>query len=211
MLGRNLLGLFAIVLYGAIVFWTYRDAERRGAMGWFWALVTLIFFPFFPYPGWIIYLIARPAESVDDVHERELEIRAKEAAARPRLRSLPGVLQAGREGLPHLPVVHEEAAQVLRRMRPCAQASLDRLPVLQDQAVEPYRRVAGDPLRPAVCGAVAFTRRSDPKCLRSPSACPMAPPSPCPKARPSSASPRRSARAWPKRRSPARSTATSST
>ena len=63
-LARNLSGLFAVVLYGAIVFWTYRDAERRGAMGWFWALVTLIFFPFFPYPGLIIYLIARPAESV---------------------------------------------------------------------------------------------------------------------------------------------------
>ena len=79
-LTRNLFYLFAIVLYGAIVFWTYRDAARRGAMGWFWALVVLIFFPLFPYPGLIIYLIARPAESADDALERDLEIRAKEAA-----------------------------------------------------------------------------------------------------------------------------------
>ena len=79
-LAKNLFVLFAIVLYAAVIFWTYRDAERRGAMGWFWALVVGIFFPVFPYPGLIIYLIARPAESADDVHERELEIRAKEAA-----------------------------------------------------------------------------------------------------------------------------------
>jgi hypothetical protein len=79
-LGRNLCSLFMVVLYGAIVFWTYRDAQRRGAMGWFWALVVAIFFPVFPYPGLIIYLIARPAESVDDARERDLEIRAKEAA-----------------------------------------------------------------------------------------------------------------------------------
>jgi hypothetical protein len=79
-LGRNLCWLFMVVLYGAIVFWTYRDAVRRGAMGWFWALVVAIFFPVFPYPGLIIYLIARPAESAEDVRERELEIRAKEAA-----------------------------------------------------------------------------------------------------------------------------------
>jgi len=79
-LTRNLFVLFSVVLYGAIVFWTYRDAERRGAMGWFWSLVTLIFFPFFPYPGLIIYMIARPSESADDAHERDLEIRSKEAA-----------------------------------------------------------------------------------------------------------------------------------
>ena len=77
---RNLSALFAVVLYLAIAFWVYRDAERRGAMGWFWALVALIFFPLFPYPGWIIYLVVRPAETVDDAHERDLEIRAKEAA-----------------------------------------------------------------------------------------------------------------------------------
>ena len=79
-LTRNLLVLFAIVLYVAIVFWTYRDAERRGAMGWFWAIVVALFFPVLPYPGLVIYMVARPAELADDVHERTLEIRAKEAA-----------------------------------------------------------------------------------------------------------------------------------
>jgi hypothetical protein len=79
-LARNLFVLFAVVLYAAIIFWTYRDAERRGAMGWFWALVVAIFFPVFPYPGLIVYMVARPAEFADDVHERDLEIQQKEAA-----------------------------------------------------------------------------------------------------------------------------------
>ena len=61
----------------ALVFWTCRDANRRGAMGWFWALVVAAL----PVrPGWIIYLVVRPPEYVDDARERELEIRAKEAA-----------------------------------------------------------------------------------------------------------------------------------
>ena len=33
---RNLCILFFIVFYIALIFWTWRDANRRGAMGWFW-------------------------------------------------------------------------------------------------------------------------------------------------------------------------------
>ena len=71
---RNLCSLFFIVLYFAIIFWTWRDASRRGAMGWFWALVVAIF----PVVGWIVYLVVRPPETLDDAHERDLEIRARE-------------------------------------------------------------------------------------------------------------------------------------
>ncbi len=45
-------------------------------MPWFWALVAL----FFPIAGWLIYLVVRPPEYLDDVRERELEIRAKEVS-----------------------------------------------------------------------------------------------------------------------------------
>ena len=72
---RNLCSLFFIVLYFAIIFWTWRDASRRGAMGWFWALVVAIF----PVVGWIVYLVVRPPDTLDDAHERELEIRSREA------------------------------------------------------------------------------------------------------------------------------------
>jgi hypothetical protein len=75
-LGTQLCTLFFVVLHIALVFWTFRDANRRGAMGWFWALAVLIF----PIAGWIIYLVVRPPEYAEDSRERELEIRAKEVA-----------------------------------------------------------------------------------------------------------------------------------
>lgn len=73
-LSEQLCGLFFVVLYIAIIFWTFRDANRRGAMGWFWAITVAVF----PFVGWIVYLVVRPPENIDDVHERELEIRARE-------------------------------------------------------------------------------------------------------------------------------------
>lgn len=68
--------LFFVVFDVALVFWTYRDANRRGAMGWFWALATAIF----PGAGWIVYLVVRPPEFAEDARERDLEIRAKEVS-----------------------------------------------------------------------------------------------------------------------------------
>jgi RNA polymerase subunit RPABC4/transcription elongation factor Spt4 len=74
-LASRLCALFLIVMYFAIVFWTWRDANRRGAMGWFWGLCAAIF----PFVGWMVYLVVRPPDTIDDAHERELEIRAREA------------------------------------------------------------------------------------------------------------------------------------
>lgn len=71
----NLLYLFAFVLYISLAKWVYSDAKRRGAMAFYWTIVSLLF----PIAGWIIYLIVRPSEYVDDVRERELEIKTKEA------------------------------------------------------------------------------------------------------------------------------------
>jgi hypothetical protein len=73
-LARQLSVLFFIVFTVALIFWTWRDSNRRGAMPWFWALVVA----FFNIPGWIVYLVVRPPEILDDVHERELEIRTQE-------------------------------------------------------------------------------------------------------------------------------------
>lgn len=74
-LTQNLCLLFLIVFWVALVFWTWRDAARRGAMPWFWALVIIIFNVF----GWAIYMVVRPPEYADDARERDLEIRAREA------------------------------------------------------------------------------------------------------------------------------------
>jgi len=74
-LTKNLCTLFMVVIDFALIFWVYRDANRRGAMGWFWALATLVF----SFAGWIVYLMVRPPEFVEDARERELEIRTREA------------------------------------------------------------------------------------------------------------------------------------
>jgi hypothetical protein len=84
-LGRNLCSLFFIVLHFALVFWAYRDADRRGAMGWFWALAVLLF----PVAGVLVYLVARPPEFLADARERDLEIRAKEVTLQRDLTSCP--------------------------------------------------------------------------------------------------------------------------
>jgi hypothetical protein len=73
---RQLSVLFFLVFTVALIFWTWRDANRRGAMPWFWALVVT----FFNLAGWLVYLVVRPPEYADDVRERDLEIRAKEVA-----------------------------------------------------------------------------------------------------------------------------------
>lgn len=70
----NLCLLFFAVFTVALIFWTWRDAERRGAMPWFWALVVVLFNLF----GWMIYMVVRPPEYAEDARERELEIRARE-------------------------------------------------------------------------------------------------------------------------------------
>ena len=66
--------VFLAVFTIAMIFWTWRDADRRGAMPWFWAAVVL----FFNVAGWAIYMIVRPPEYEEDARERELEIQARE-------------------------------------------------------------------------------------------------------------------------------------
>lgn len=67
--------LFVAVVWLSSIYWTFRDANRRGALGIYWSAVTLLF-PFF---GWMVYMILRPPELLEDTKERELEIRTKEA------------------------------------------------------------------------------------------------------------------------------------
>lgn len=77
--------LFIIVFWFALVGWTYRDANRRGSSGIYWGAVTLFFNVF----GWLIYLMLRPPEFIDDTRERELEIKAKQAQLRNSLLNCP--------------------------------------------------------------------------------------------------------------------------
>lgn len=66
-----------VVIWLALIFWTFADARRRIGDSVLVACAT--FASFFPYIGTLVYMILRPPEYLDDVHERELEIQAAEA------------------------------------------------------------------------------------------------------------------------------------
>jgi Double zinc ribbon len=76
-LAVNLLVLALVVVWIALVYWTYSDARRRITDPMLVGCATAA--SVFPFIGTIVYLIVRPPEYLDDVHERELEIAAAEA------------------------------------------------------------------------------------------------------------------------------------
>ncbi len=69
--------LFLAVFWLALIYWTFADARRRIADPILIGCATVA--SLFPYVGTLIYMIVRPPEYLDDVHERELEIQAAEA------------------------------------------------------------------------------------------------------------------------------------
>jgi hypothetical protein len=73
---RNLLLFFAGVFWLAFAYWVYKDARRRIEDPWLVALATLL--GLVPVVGPFIYMLFRPPEYLEDVRERELEIKAME-------------------------------------------------------------------------------------------------------------------------------------
>lgn len=76
-LAVKLLILLLVFVYLALVYYTYTDARRRIADPIVIGCATAA--SLFPFVGTIIYMIVRPAEYLDDVRERELEMQAAEA------------------------------------------------------------------------------------------------------------------------------------
>jgi len=76
----DLLILFAVVVYLSLIYWTYADARRRILDPMLIGCATAA--SLFPLVGTIVYMILRPPEYLDDVHERELETQAAEARLR---------------------------------------------------------------------------------------------------------------------------------
>ena len=68
---------FIAVFWISTVFWVFKDARRRIEDPWMVAMATLVgAIP--PFIGPIIYMFFRPPEYLEDVRERELEIKAME-------------------------------------------------------------------------------------------------------------------------------------
>jgi len=74
---RNLLFFFAAVFWLATVWWIYKDARRRVEDPWLVAVGVMLGI-LVPFLGVFIYMLFRPPEYLDDVRERELEIKAME-------------------------------------------------------------------------------------------------------------------------------------
>jgi Double zinc ribbon len=73
---RNL-GLFVLfVFWAALGYWCYKDARRRIEDPWLVGISTLL--GLVPVFGPFVYMLFRPPEYLEDVRERELEIKAME-------------------------------------------------------------------------------------------------------------------------------------
>jgi hypothetical protein len=73
----NGLGFFGFVLWLSLGFWTYKDARRRIEDPLLIGIATLVgLVP--PFVGPFIYMLFRPPEYLEDVRERQLEIKAIE-------------------------------------------------------------------------------------------------------------------------------------
>jgi double zinc ribbon protein len=68
--------LVLVVFWLAFAFWTFKDARRRIDDPWLLTLATLL--GLVPYLGPLVYMLFRPPEYLEDVRERELEIKAME-------------------------------------------------------------------------------------------------------------------------------------
>src|SRR3954451_18885533 len=111
-LAVNLLLLFLVVLWLALVYWTYADARRRIEDPMLVGCAAAA--ALFPFIGTVVYMIVRPPEYIEDRRERELEIAAAEA----RLHDLEGA------GCPHCGFAIEKTflrcPSCLRRLKePC--------------------------------------------------------------------------------------------
>ena len=106
-----------------------------------------------PFVGALIYMLFRPPEYLEDVRERELEIKAMEESLGRGRRSMPRLPRGHRRELPRLPRVHDSAAAGVHELQGAARAVVAGLSVLRDAD-----RVAGaDPL-PAARSATARNR-----------------------------------------------------
>lgn len=81
----NLLVLMLVVLWLALIVYTFLDAKRRIEDPFLVGCATLA--SFIPYLGTAVYAIVRPPEFLEDARERELEIKAAELKVR-QLREL---------------------------------------------------------------------------------------------------------------------------
>jgi len=73
---RNLVVFFVVVFWIATIYWVYKDARRRINDKLIVALAVVV--AVVPFIGPLVYMLFRPPEYLEDIRERDLEIRAIE-------------------------------------------------------------------------------------------------------------------------------------
>jgi RNA polymerase subunit RPABC4/transcription elongation factor Spt4 len=71
-----LLAAFMTAVWISVIIWAFRDIRSRSRDVFAQILATamvLLFFPLFPFPGLILYMLLRPRETLSEVYERSLE------------------------------------------------------------------------------------------------------------------------------------------
>jgi RNA polymerase subunit RPABC4/transcription elongation factor Spt4 len=71
-----LFAAFLTAVWVSVIIWTFRDIRARSRDVFAQILATLmvlLFFPLFPFPGLILYLLLRPRETLSEIYERSLE------------------------------------------------------------------------------------------------------------------------------------------
>ena len=131
-LAVTLLILMFVVVWLALIVYTYLDAKRRISDPFLVACATIA--SFFPYIGTAVYAIVRPPEFLEDAQERELEIKAAELRVRQLNASLvPELRVPDREGLPALPQLPAPAQGPVPELRQAGRPALGALPLLRDR------------------------------------------------------------------------------
>lgn len=117
-LAVNLLLLFLVIIWVALIYWTYTDARRRIADPMLVGCATAA--SLFPFVGTVIYMIIRPPEFLEDAYEREVSIESSETLIR-----ILKDLQASQAEM-HASVQRLEQAMQASRRRAAARAAQQR-------------------------------------------------------------------------------------
>ena len=169
----NLLILCLVVIWLALVYWTYADARRRIEDPMLVACATAA--SLFPYVGTFVYLIVRPPEYLDDVRERELEMQAAEARLTEYgLHLCPHCDAEVEKDFLRCPSCLRKLKDPCARLRQAARPDVEGLPVLRGGGAGPVDRVAARRRRRRRRATSARRERGRADLVGSPRAAPSA-------------------------------------
>ena len=149
-----------VVFWLAIAYWVYKDARRRIEDPWLVAMATVLgLVP--PFVGPLIYMLFRPPEYLEDVRERELEIRAMEERLSRATSTARSAVREVDSSFLVCPVCTTKLKQACVNCKRAARGALAGVPVLRDADRGPRcrRSPSAAPLRRTRAGGAPDAER----------------------------------------------------